>query len=354
MTYDKRLGIGVLYFACVAGVALWGVAMSACGSGSGTTSVESSACDDYFDTVLATGCCGRGYGESVFGCPSWTPIPASEIAQLRPRFDRWCESFLALPGQGIRPSDLEACVSSIQSSGCPLTGWAPTGACAFNRSGSLGSGAPCAADLQCQTGYCGSDAGYSALCGACALAPSIGQPCTGECGADAACVLDFDAGTTTCEALTYEDAGASCLAANALCSAGLVCTSSGVCAPPGAAGSPCQANFDCQPPLGCAGSTCQMPEPDGGPCVDDLGCQEGLGCNGNTCGPVSWASPGQPCSLDVRCFDRACALEPNSSSGFCPPVLPDGQKCTDSLQCEDYSVCFKGVCQPFSFAGVCP
>jgi hypothetical protein len=355
MIYDKRLGIGAICFACAAAVVLGGAAMSACG-----TSSKATPCEDYFDTVMAGGCCQPGYGLSDLGSFCGPPLPASEMARLRPRFRQLCESYLALPGIGVGASDLEACVSAVRSSGCSSSGPGPE-ACAFKQTGSLALGSSCASYLQCQNGNClWPDASSIYPCGTCAVyqPPGIGQPCTFDCGGDAACVTDLDGGwdaTSTCEALTYGDAGASCGAANATCAAGLVCTSSYVCEPPGGAGSPCQASNDCQTALGCAGSTCQMPGAAGALCTDDFACQKGLGCNGGTCGTVTWASPGQQCNSVVRClFGGYCPVQGNTGWGTCPKPTADGQPCFDWGECDTFALCTDQHVCTMSFGSVCP
>ncbi|MGH7294849.1 MAG: hypothetical protein ACRELB_07950, partial [Polyangiaceae bacterium] len=148
--------------AAVGGLALaCGGQASSGGNPGGGGGPGASACDDYFQQLVSTNCLG--------------PLPSDQLSTYRSRFGQLCTATIALPGSTVTPGALESCVSAMQSSGCSALA-APAGPCVFD-SGSLGAGAACLSDGQCQSGICatqpGADGG-AILCGSCAAPATPG------------------------------------------------------------------------------------------------------------------------------------------------------------------------------------
>ena len=321
---------------------------AACSSSSGVSGPSPRPCDDYFDAIVGV------------ACAATTP-PADQVAHMRARFDALCQNLLALPGNGITSSSLEACAKALVASGCG-NGSLGLGECIFQ--GSLGNGAPCNEPSQCQSGNCVyslvlTDAGTTTpACGACVATLAVGAPCKSgqNCVPEAICARK---GTGyACTTIAYGDVGSTCDAVAARCKTGLYCDSlTSQCSSPGAAGAPCTQLDSCTPPLECTGTgattTCQEPSPAGVACQFSAECASGLGCSAtHQCAPIHWASPGQPCKDLALCLDGNCPLTmgPNGpvTGGNCPAVIADGQPCktADASQtCDTFSECVNGTCQ---------
>lgn len=332
-------------------------------------------------TALALACGGQtsgpGSGGGGAGCDGLFNVllkctipssyPASEVSRLQGRWGTLCSSLLALPGEGVTSSAIDACISAVGANGCSELS-AGSGACAFT-SGSLPAGSSCESDSQCQSGACnlaGGDGGFS-LCGTCFPPSAIGQSCMGHsCGTGAACVYTGGNGST-CVAVTLSDVGGSCDGQAKQCKAGLLCNgSTHVCAAPGAAGAPCNFDSDCASPLVCppsagAATTCASPGQAGARCGQDSHCATGLGCdtNASVCGPVTYVGAGQACSGNTRCLVGSCPFSGGpgggTTGGTCPAVIPDGQPCSNQSAtgtCDTLANCANGVCV-LGYAGLC-
>jgi hypothetical protein len=346
-----RFVVGSLVASTALAVACGGQTSGPGGGGGGS----GGACDRLFDVFIR--CSTVGY-------------PADEVSRLRGRWATLCGSALALPGVGLTPDALDACVAAINANGCSDLS-AGTGACVFT-TGSLPSGSTCATDSQCQSGTCNlmaGDGGFSS-CGTCYSTSGIGQACMGRsCGAGAACAYAGGNGDT-CVAVTLSGAGGTCDGQAHQCDPGLVCgTTTHACAAPGAAGTPCNYDSDCAaslvcPPSATGGFACASPGQAGARCTQDTHCATGLGCdtNAGTCGPVTYVAAGQACSGSTRCLVGSCPFNAGTGgnggtvSGTCPSVIPDGQPCnahlSDAQSCDTFANCENGVCV-LGYAGLC-
>jgi hypothetical protein len=192
--------------------------------------------------------------------------------------------------------DLSRCVDRLREADCRNEAYFDAlQACRDATHGTLGFGAECQTDLECESG-------------ACEKTPCGQACCSGTCaGRDAA-------------------EGASC-AADGDCAPGTYCTSEGAtCAPLLPAGSPCDAARQCEGELGCRLGVCQ-PLP-----------SEGERCNPN--------------GLFVRCdaFRDRC----DATLGRCVPQAVLGERCSgDTLQgdCVSTAWCDAGTCRPLPSAG---
>jgi hypothetical protein len=298
------------------------------------------SCDDYFQAV---------YGAQ---CPGNLVPPAVEFAREQARFDAQCTEGLALQGNGLTATRLEACVAAIQSGGCTARS-DPQGPCSFYAlGGSLGAGIACAVDSQCQSAACaGSSVPFTGPvppCGSCEAGGAAGQACTG--GA-ARCVQGLACDSTgQCVANVYAGAGASCNPnIGALCNPGLYCDPyTNQCTATGGEGDACLGYvFDdtCTLPLVCPAavgshSTCQPPGGAGAHCNQGTDCMFGLACDSlaEACAPVTWVNLGETCNDHIMCIDGYC-LPPAAGLRTCMPFVPDGQSCTHDTTCDAFAVC---------------
>jgi hypothetical protein len=373
-------------------VGLFVLAAGACGGGSPqqtgnrngvtTTNATVAACDHYFAAQYLR--CGG------------PRLPDGEIARIRTRFEGSCANQIALPGSGMSAETVEACAASLDMAACQLPG-GPPAACQFQ--GSLGDGAACTDDVQCSSGNCDDGVEISPegpvgppKCGHCkGGAVAAGEVCAHEnfsagCPSGSIClVTDASAmlPTYVCTAVTVGDVGAACDDLAATCTSGLYCAG-GHCAQLGAAGAPCGEGASsggnpggCAAPLGCVdssgGKICASGD-SGAACRDDFDCSAGLGCvpvapcamsgeparigcsTSGQCVPVTWAEPGQSCTLAVRCRVGSCLfpggfapmvqnMDGSLATGVCPMVISDGAPCGAGT-CDTFSACFDGKCGP--------
>jgi hypothetical protein len=343
-----------------ASTAVVGAALSlaaACGSGSsggaGNGNAGGSPCDALFDMLVGNG-----------KCPAQTPLPAAELSRIKPRFEQSCQNALALPGSGLTSDTLSACLSALQMLPCH-SNIDSVPACQFI--GSLGGGAACVSDAQCQSGSCDyslgspADGGFMVpACGTCDPLIPVGGSCVNRsgCAPGSACdAMSGSNGSATCTKITQGAAGASCDDQAARCADGLYCDpSTHTCTATKASGAPCSGSEECTAPLVCGGSsavgmgtTCQPPGQAGAGCTYDEQCAPGLGCDTSKmqCATVSWAAAGQPCGGTVRCLVGGCPTPTAGSMALCPKVVPDGQPCdaTDPTStCDTFASCMAGKC----------
>jgi hypothetical protein len=297
--------------------------------------------------------CAHFYSAQYLRCGGPTR-PATAEAHFRARFVHGCLDDMALTGSGMVPASVEACASALAASPCDLPdGWPPV--CDFR--GSLSSGAPCNAGLQCASGWCEGTIDASpggqigpVTCGTCGPLAAVGEVCgAGACPAGSICMTkDTTAASPnyTCTPIVRGAEGSPCDDLAAICETGLYCSArAGTCTPLGIEGAACgEAARDyaggCEPPLGCVGlpgsRTCSAGSV-GAFCLTDTDCARGLGCvpgpctgpvarigcaPSGKCEPVKWASPGEPCDdAEMRCLVGQC-------SGVCPPVISDGASCS--------------------------
>jgi hypothetical protein len=326
--------------------------VAACGSGTSGGS-SSTACSDYYSALIA----------AETKCLESPLPPASEISREEVRVEQVCQNELALPGNSVTGSNLEACVSAVASATCRQN--QTPSACQLPP-GTKPAGAACNESTQCQSYSCsmGASGTSSTGCGTCAAAIADGDPCggtiLGQCGQNSACDISLTSGTGTCKAFTYGNAGDTCDGFAAQCSQGLYCdTTKKQCAATLGAGATCTGTEACTWPLICTGTMslkCESPASAGEACSGDSDCASGLGCSNavppsttGACGAVTWVSGGQTCGSLVRCLVGTCPFDTmtGKTAGTCPKVLNDGQACdpTDTTEtCDVGASCIGGKC----------
>jgi hypothetical protein len=303
-------------------------------AGCGSSGGSGSACDAYFQALLAADSCEGG------------PLPPmSEITQIEGSFDTVCKNQEALPGSGVDDAAVAACAAAIQAAGCNAN-LDLISACEFT--GSLAAGAACSDGVQCTSGSCSFSltGGTVPSCGTCDKEVAVGQKCGTSgvsCGASAAC--SFVGTTPTCETITLGAVGAKCDEAAHPCASGATCGVTGVCVAQGGMGAACEEPTSCLSSFACILGKCSPRSAAGGPCNGDTDCASGLGCTalvGGTCGTVTWQGAGATCGGLKRCLVGAC-----TATAVCPKVLADGQPCSeDNLTevCDGLASCTSGKC----------
>ncbi|HEY1956634.1 MAG TPA: hypothetical protein VGH28_13525 [Polyangiaceae bacterium] len=268
--------------------------------------------------------CGRYYDALAACSASVATVAPADNVRERARFVASCEARLALPGTSLTASWIDSCAAAIPSFGClPLA--LDYGACAVPP-GKLPVGAACEDDAQCASTSCSSGGDGCGQCvdtipagGDCPSVVELGEPCV----AGTVCIAN------TCSQADFAGAGESCDDESTFCQKDLVCFPQ-TCASPQPLGAPCFRYSDCA-----AGLTCSDATGGGGTCVV-------------TPAPV-YASPGGACSADVPCLTGAC----DATTSTCPSPAADGQPCTASPDCDEFSVCVSGTCET-AFAETCP
>jgi hypothetical protein len=232
-----------------------------------------------------------------------------------------CTEGLGAPRTGNSPDLVEKCVAAYPTFSCadfadnkPPADCAPTGGGA--------SGAACAFNGQCQSGFC---AGTSnATCGMCALSPAAGDSCaTSNCGHAQICV----AATSLCQIRgTLND---SC-DANHPCGNGLSCVGdNATTATPGT----------CQNALTTLGAAC------GGATLPGCDGSVGLRCSGpantsKSCIMTMLVAAGAACGTMAdgsfaQCTQGDCytstGLAPGNQTGACKQDAADGAPCDVAL-----------------------
>jgi hypothetical protein len=362
----------------------------ACGAPSGSGSGVDSGTDPITTTPEGLAC-GHLYDAQYTRCGGPT-LPATELSRDRARYEHVCTAEMALPGSGVDVAGVEACVTAIKASPCQFPAGAPM-ACAFH--GSLARGDPCSDGAQCASGQCdgtvvlgpdGPTMPY--MCGTCEPVATVGNVCAFDnysagCEPGAVCTTMETTSPDpeyTCVEAAEGDAGAACDGLSALCKPGLYCsTQTAKCERLAAAGAACGegprgAPGGCEAPLGCgsAPGTCRSGSA-GASCVSDDECASGFGCvpvgpcaaqgqearigcsTSGRCVAITWASPGQPCDVGVRCLVGSCnygsrvtlttqAADGGLLEGTCPAVVADGEPCTVTSTCDPFAQCFQGVC----------
>ncbi len=199
------------------------------------------------------------------------------------------------PSSQQTPATTDSCTSALPSWECTdfLYSQNRPPACANQVSGSKASGASCAINQQCQSGYCATPIGQA--CGTCKPVPVAGSSCaTDECPTGLQCT------SSTCVALAPQ--GAACSTAQP-CNEGLTCTA-GIC----------------QPGVSTSGGACVVAGP---------GCAQvdGLVCNAatSTCQTLVFPAAGQACGIVA---DQATACPASvCERGQCVADRQVGQSC---------------------------
>lgn len=241
------------------------------------------------------------------------------------------------------PIDLAAaarCLASEASAQCRLNPLPGTECDDVYRRASLGAGAGCESDLECESLVCQSFGG----CSACKAAHPVGGTCTG----DDDCVALTVCQTGVCTPLG--DVGAPCVF-NSDCRPENWCGTGGRCAPLGGpVGSDCYPALPtCAFPFVCpASGSCAEGLAEGAPCGGGTTCGQGLVCapaSAPHCEPV--VGPGCPCSGDEMCGQSfAC------HAGRCVPMHVVSEACSDGTPCADAD-CIMGICTRRPAGSVC-
>ena len=230
-----------------------------------------------------------------------------------------CVNGLSAPQTGNNPTLAEECVAAFSGYSCAdFFNNNPPAACA--PTGPRATGATCAFNGQCASGYCSGV--KNASCGTCAPPPSAGGSCmSSSCGHNQACV----ASTQMCQ--VYGALNASC-DANDPCGDGLTCV--GAVASTSTPGT-------CQTAGTVAGTACggTMPGCDG---------TMGLFCGGTagskTCMTISYVADGMPCGAlsstsRAECITGGCytstGLASSTDMGTCKADAADGAACDTVL-----------------------
>ena len=205
-------------------------------AGAGTPVCVAPPMDDLADAGPATLACEDYYAAQYPRCAG--PVrPACEEARARARFVAGCLNEMALPGSGMTPASVEACVQALDASACELPDGPPV---ACNFIGSLPGDAACNEGVQCQSGACQgtfseNPGGFTGptTCGTCAPGVPV--------------------------AMSQADVGAACNDPSVICKPGLYCAfQMRTCTPLGDAGAACGEGFlspgapaGCTAPLSC-------------------------------------------------------------------------------------------------------
>lgn len=222
-----------------------------------------------------------------------------------------CTTALGAAGTGNTPARVSGCADAYAGWSCNdyLAGLNVPAACAQAR-GTLATGAACAFNAQCSTGFCA--LARNTACGTCQAEPMVGSDCS-----------------------TF------------LCGQGLYCASNNTCATPVATGGtcdashPCVAGTTCVTPAGATAGLCQTQGTMGMPCDINRrtapACSEAAGfvCNtaSRTCVPLTIASAGMPCAVlgmgnfGVCAAAGACVRPMGSTMGTCLAAVPAGMPC---------------------------
>jgi hypothetical protein len=303
------------------------------------------ACEAWFDA--------RARFEARCGTPE---VIAERKALVRSRFVQICEEALSAPGTSKTASSVTKCAESLETRSCdpreqPKGSADPCG----DAPGLLREGAVCFGDDQCRSGHCKKgrvleDGGprVPTLCGVCTLPVREGF----SCGSGERCQGDLECVAGQCALVERKDLGAPCADPFHPCKPGGVCRDF-VCAKAAGAGEPCSVDSDCDPALSCLQGKCATRPGEGAAC-DAIGqCARGLGCDLETkkcVKPVRVRFP-DACTAETRlCEIGACAIDPGSTKGRCPSILPDGSQCDPAnkgAQCDDFAACIDGECQIF-------
>jgi hypothetical protein len=275
--------------------------------GSGGSSFPLESCEDYVRAVCEwEGRCAGGFTGSLEAC-----------LQLYQGTCAWYD----LPGANVGASDFSNCARGFDEADCESS----TPSCELP-AGTTANGLPCAATLQCASGYCN-------LTG-------------GECG--------------ICGPDPHHDAGGECTSL-ANCKTGLECVD-GKCAPLREEGEACDADHHCSIAvrdagtgyLVCVEGTCEAVGFPGEACYEASGamiCGTGSACSEGVCVPYTRAAPGEPCGTFpdevIECAGGLCTGDDASDlrcvawagPGESCHKIPNFQSCAAGLVCNESDLC---------------
>jgi hypothetical protein len=240
-----------------------------------------------------------------------------------------CKAAASAPSTAITTDKIQTCAAGQKNATCGSLYRSDVIAECPTLAGTLGTGAPCYDNAQCQSAFCGK--AEDANCGTCQAPPAAGGACVGG-----------------------------------KCPSGLHCDESDKCTKPASSGQKCTGNDDCQSDLTCNAGSCGTPAKAGegcslegktAPACDRLA---GLWCNvkSNKCEAYKAASGGAPCGLDAAagtltlCDASAYCQTTDAATfkGTCLARPADGAACKDDAlgggtTCVPPAVCEGGTCK---------
>jgi hypothetical protein len=341
--------------------------LAACGSVQTESDELTAACKSLFENRVA-------YEKS---CLAYDPRPQDEQANVDS-----CVGVATAPGSLLQPADIAACANELGKLTCAQDGSYP--ACAgygadllYPNHDKKGAGLPgdgCVAQLQCDSGYCGS---FGQDCGQCQSARALFESCTGPFDT----CMDGDCIDGVCQ-LFGKKAGEACIDyGGGDCQETLFCKPTvaseidGVCVALGETGAPCDNATECTEGHFCKDQVCTAKAADGASCKEYEGCVHlcidgvcakmkvgleenedcssgvcgsGLTCEDNVCKPPVYLPKGSacgsgssgsgiPCAPEQRC-NLGCLPGPCATSGVCVDLPKPGEPCMDFL-CGPESIC---------------
>lgn len=327
-----------------------GAALAACSSGSeGVEAAPVVADGGKATTATAEEACRHEFRVRVERCAK--DVAPQEIGGLRTRYVASCVAELGLAGTTRTAADVETCASALEARACG-TEPAFLPECAL-KPGTLGVGASCNVDAQCQEGVCLVDASGTS-CGRCVAPLADGDSCSqgsSFCRPGSACLGSIDAPVpTTCKRLSYADAGGEC-GGGTYCRPGYVCGKApgapAKCIPRYAPGERC-ADEACREDSFCdrVAGKCTSRGKDGEACDSQRPCAEGLGCDRtqHKCAPLTFVGAGESCGGSVACAQGVCGQ--GTGEPTCPQVVEDGDGCSEGghMTCRAPAICLGGTC----------
>jgi hypothetical protein len=274
------------------------------------------ACSTSDDPDTACAEASAAFCERANQCmPAYVAAAFGSTAACTDRVKLACAPRLSAAGTGTTAQLLKECSDALRSSSCDIFfGHSPPQPCRF-RPGTLGLGAACAIDDQCQSTFCRRSA--SAACGTCGTRATSGGACETEDG----------------------------------CEYGLACSNK-VCVPYGAFGAPCNKDQPCQSNLICRSGACAKAVGAGQPCdplQKECDNELGLYCDpkSKVCEAAALAKAGEPCGVlasgAAGCSASFCSALVN---GVCRAYAADGASCDDSsARCMPPARCVGGLCK---------
>lgn len=287
-----------------------------------------------------------------------------------------CVGVATAPGALLEIADITACADQL------------TGACALyvaypdcigygpdmlypnhDRHGSAPPGAPCFAQVQCDSGYCSA---LGEACGQCQRPRARGE----SCGEASDLCIDSRCITGVCE-LPGTHEGETCVDyGGGDCQSTLYCHSEGdilmgVCTAHGQPGDACTQERECAAELYCDVSVCITRLADGEACAERPGACESGSCIDGVCRQrKAGLDVGEDCSSDycrpdLICTDDVCQpFYVIEEGGVCANSSLNGDGCVVGLYCDvpcEQGACgSEGVCrvppgvgEPCSFLGRC-
>jgi hypothetical protein len=242
----------------------------------------------------------------------------------------------------------DECLGALDSaaSSCDIglrTGPGIARACSFEEifEGKATEGDACFHELDCSEGTFCWRAGSSNGPGICRALVAQDGACrdTAKCADDQVC-KPVETRTSSCVQMDRQAEGGFCLD-DELCAPGLFCDGSSLeCKARGAGGA------ECNLPKHCLSGRCRIdarecepPRTAGEPCDSDQQCVVDFWCNtafaSRLCSvPLERGEAGDRCSSQTPCKEGLRCV-----ATYCQAPLPDGRRCSDSIQCAEGSYC---------------